>query len=90
MQIPNSILNHVKEPHWQGVIQDEHIEIYYDYEMSKLSSSDVYAVFSAQGFHGWMDYGYEDIHLLWIATSLPIDYSSAVKEFKKVQQLTNV
>lgn len=89
MKIPKTILQHVSVPYWKGIIQDEIIEIYYDHEMSKLSSGDVYAVFSKQGFHGWLDYGYDEIQRLWISTSIPIDYQQALNEFSQIQQLTS-
>lgn len=89
MNIPRSILESAKEPHWTGQIEGEEIEIYFDAEMSKITPVKVYAVFSKLGFHGWMDEGYDYIQLLWIATGIAIPYELAANDFKQNEQLAH-
>lgn len=89
MNIPQSIINTGTQPHWCGEVNGEEVQIYFDGEMSYLTSSNVYAVFSDLGFHGWMDEGYDNYQLLWLVTGIAIPYEQAIKEYKQNFEFSN-
>lgn len=89
MNIPNTILKNKIQPHWCGRINEEDVEIHFDEEMSKLNSSNIYAVFSELGFHGWMEEGYDKFQVLWLVSGIAIPYEQALSEYKQIEQVRN-
>lgn len=89
MNIPNTILKNMIQPHWCGKINDEDVEIYVDQEMSNINSSKIYAVFTDLGFHGWMEEGYDKFQILWLVSGIAIPYEQALSEYKQTEQVKN-
>lgn len=89
MNLPEKFTTTGTEIHWEGTVEGEQIKVLYDKEISDISPIGLFAVFSNMGFHGWVESGYNQTELLWIATSTPIDYQYAADEIKNNEQITN-
>ena len=78
--IPKNIYEQGDMPQWIGKVNGDDVEIYYDDDMSSDSPTNVYAVFSDKGFHGWLEFGFVMQEILKILKSEPTDYKFAHDE----------
>ncbi len=58
--------------------------VLYDDRASRVSSTNQYAVFTKKGFHGWMDLGFTQSELMFMANREPEEsYEVALEDFVK-------
>lgn len=83
LELPTQIFEQGELPQWRGSVRDKTtVEIYYDDDISGVSSTNKYAVFSEAGFHGWLSFGFVYREIEIIVQKEVIDYQKAYDDFE--------
>ncbi len=65
--------------------ENDSVVVLYDDRASRVSSTNQYAVFTKKGFHGWMDLGFTQSELMFMANREPKEsYEVALEDFVKL------
>ena len=79
--IPENITAQGDNPQWTGEINNKQVAIYYDDDISGANPVNMYALFSDDGFHGWLELGFTMSEIYMVAGRKPTDYKKAYEEF---------
>lgn len=80
--IPQNIYEQGDMPQWEGEVEGNKVEVFYDDDISGVSSQNQYAVFSSKGFHGWLSLGFTMSEILMMVKKEVEDYKKAYDEYQ--------